>query len=62
MHRRLTRAWVAGLAGQAVVAILIIYSVPLTAAVVATNVLTVAVLLGLITLTEARAADPGRRV
>lgn len=64
VHRRLTWAWVAGLAGQALVAITIIYSVPLTAAVVATNVLTPAVLLGLITLTEARAraVDPGRRV
>lgn len=60
VHRQLTWAWVAGLAGQAVVAILVIYSVPLTAAVVATNVLTPAVLLGLITLTEtrARAIDP----
>lgn len=55
VHRRLTWAWVAGLAGQALVAIAIIYSVPLTAAVVATNVLTPAVLFGLITLTEARA-------
>ena len=55
VHRRLTWAWVAGLAGQAVLAIIVIYSVPLTAAVVATSVLTPAVLLGLITLTEARA-------
>jgi intracellular septation protein A len=64
VHRQLTWAWVAGLAGQAVVAIVVIYSVPLTAAVVATNVLTPVVLLGLITLTEARAraVDPTRPV
>ncbi|MGW5714588.1 VC0807 family protein [Amycolatopsis sp. NPDC003865] len=55
VHRRLTVAWSAGLVAEGAVAFVVIYSLPLTAAVVATSVLAPATLAGLITLTEWRA-------
>ncbi|HEX7308540.1 VC0807 family protein [Lentzea sp.] len=55
VHRRLTLLWSAGLLCEGAVAILLIYTLPLTAAVVATSVLAPATLLGLIGVTEWRA-------
>ncbi|MDT8912425.1 VC0807 family protein [Amycolatopsis sp. PS_44_ISF1] len=55
LHRRLTVLWTAGLLVEGAAAILLIYVLPLTAAVVATNVLAPATLLGLISFTEWRA-------
>lgn len=60
-HRRLTGLWVAGLLAEVVVAVVVIYSVPLTAAVVATNVITPVVLLVLIAVTETRGAAAAHR-
>ena len=51
-HRRITLLWTAGLLLQSGIAAVIIYTTPLTVAVVATNVLTPAALIGLIALTE----------
>lgn len=56
LHRRLTAVWVAGLVGEVLVASVLIYTTPLTVAVIATNVLTPVVLLTLITLTQVRAS------
>lgn len=56
VHRQLTRWWVAGLIGEVVVAVVLIYSTPLPVAVIATNVLTPTVLLTLIALTQHRAS------
>ena len=73
VHRRMTGWWAGGLAGQAAVCLLVIYSTPLAVAVVATNVITPAVLLALIAASEVRVrrvaddrpaavrADPGAR-
>ncbi len=55
VHRRLTLAWTFGLTSEAVVAVVLIYSLPLTAAVVVTAALAPATLLGLISATEWRA-------
>jgi hypothetical protein len=55
VHRQLTRWWVGGLVGEVALAVVLIYTVPLTAAVVGTSVLTPAVLLGLIAVTQTRA-------
>ncbi|MFD5827253.1 VC0807 family protein [Lentzea sp. NPDC060358] len=52
LHRRLTVGWSAGLLCEGVVAVVLIYALPLTAAVVATSVLAPATLLGLIGVTE----------
>lgn len=60
MHRRLTYWWVVGLAIEVVVAVVVIYTTPLTVAVIITSVLTPAVLLVLITLTQASAAGLSR--
>lgn len=61
VHRRLTRSWVAGLVGEVAVAVTLIYTLPLTAAVIATGVLTPAVLLSLIAVTQSRARRAERR-
>jgi hypothetical protein len=61
VHRQLTRWWVGGLVGEVAVAVVLIYGLPLTAAVVATGVLTPAVLLGLIAVTQTRAGRVERR-
>ena len=63
VHRQLTRWWVVGLVGEVVVAVTIVYTTPLTVAVILTNILTPTVLLTLIALTQLRAtrtmaADP----
>lgn len=55
LHRRLTLLWVGGLLGEVVLATVLIYSTPLTVAVIATNVLTPTVLLTLIAVTQVRA-------
>ena len=55
-HRRLTALWVVGLVGEVVVAVVIVYTTPLAVAVVVTGVLTPAVLLTLIAVTQVRAA------
>ncbi|MFD4791558.1 VC0807 family protein [Streptomyces sp. NPDC058459] len=55
VHRRLTLVWAAGLVTEGAVAVLLIYTLPLTAAVVVTNILAPATLLALISLTEWRA-------
>ena len=54
-HRRLTALWVVGLVGEVVVAVVIVYTTPLAVAVVVTGVLTPAVLLTLIAVTQVRA-------
>jgi hypothetical protein len=54
-HRRLTALWVVGLVGEVVVAVVIVYTMPLAVAVVVTGVLTPAVLLTLIAVTQVRA-------
>ncbi|OLR93547.1 VC0807 family protein [Actinokineospora bangkokensis] len=55
LHRGLTLVWTVGLVGEAALAVVLIYSLPLTAAVVATSVLSPAVLAGLIGWTEVSA-------
>lgn len=55
VHRRLTLGWTLGLTLEAVSAIVLIYTLPLTPAVVVTSVLAPATLLGLISWTEWRA-------
>ncbi len=55
VHRRLTVVWTLGLTVEAGVAILVIYTLPLTPAVVVTSVLAPATLVGLISVTEWRA-------
>ena len=60
-HRRLTALWVVGLVGEVVVAVAIVYTTPLAVAVVVTGVLTPAVLLGLIAVTQTRAGRRERR-
>ncbi|MDQ1632430.1 MAG: hypothetical protein QOC80_2402, partial [Frankiaceae bacterium] len=55
VHRRLTALWVVGLVGEVVVAVVIVYTTPLAVAVVVTGVLTPAVLLTLIAVTQVRA-------
>ncbi len=52
VHRRLTGWWVIGLIGEVVVAIVVIYTTPLTVAVIVTNVLTPSVLIVLIAVTQ----------
>jgi hypothetical protein len=54
-HRRLTGLWVVGLVGEVAVAVVVIYTTPLTVAVVLTGVLTPVVLLTLIAVTQLRA-------
>lgn len=58
LHHRLTVLWVGGLLLEVVVATVVIYSTPLTVAVIATNVLTPVVLLTLIAVTQVRASRP----
>lgn len=65
VHRRLTGLWVVGLVGEVAVALVVIYTTPLAVAVVVTGVLTPAVLLTLIAVTQvlagrATAAPPSR--
>lgn len=55
VHRQLTRWWVTALISEVTVAVIIVYTTPLTVAVIATNILSPAVLLTLIALTQARA-------
>ncbi|MDP9166421.1 MAG: hypothetical protein M3O32_10245 [Actinomycetota bacterium] len=55
LHRRMTVGWAIGLIGEAVVGIVLAHSLPLTAAVVATSVLSPATIFGLIVWTEYRA-------
>lgn len=55
VHHRLTIMWTVGLCLEAVLAVALIYALPLTAAVIATSVVAPATLLGLISATEWRA-------
>lgn len=59
VHRQLTWWWGIGLTLEVAVALAVIYSVPVGVAVVVTNILTPAVLLGLIAFTQRRAARAG---
>ncbi|ONI89325.1 hypothetical protein ALI144C_05115 [Actinosynnema sp. ALI-1.44] len=52
LHRRLTLVWTIGLSAEAVVAILLIYTLPLTLAVVTASIIAPATLLTLIAATE----------
>ena len=54
VHRRLTLLWTVGLLSEAGAAAVVIYAVPLVVAVVATNILTPAVLVALISITQSR--------
>jgi intracellular septation protein A len=60
-HRRLTYWWVVGLTLEVLVAVVVIYTTPLTVAVITTSVLTPAVLVALIALTQASAAGLSRQ-
>lgn len=55
VHRQLTALWVVGLVAEVVVAVVVVYTAPLSVAVVVTGVLTPAVLLTLIAVTQVRA-------
>ncbi|MFD1052202.1 hypothetical protein ACFQ1S_44825, partial [Kibdelosporangium lantanae] len=55
LHRTLTLTWVAGLTAESAVAVAIIYTFPLTAAVVVTSVLSPACIFGLVSWTQYRA-------
>ena len=61
VHRELTWWWGVVLTVEVGVALAIIYTAPLGVAVVATNILTPAVLLGLIAFTQARASRASTR-
>lgn len=56
VHRQLTWWWGLGLTAEVAIALVIIYATPLAVAVVVTNLLTPAVLLSLIALTQSRAS------
>jgi hypothetical protein len=55
LHMQLTSVWAVGLVIEAVVGILLVYGLPLNAAVVATSILSPATLFGLIAWTQHRA-------
>ncbi|ALG09574.1 VC0807 family protein [Kibdelosporangium phytohabitans] len=55
LHRHLTLLWTAGLCGQSLVATALVYTLPLTAAVLSTSVLSPVTLLALIAYTQYRA-------
>jgi intracellular septation protein A len=55
VHRRLTALWVVALVGEVAVAVVVVYTTPLAVAVVVTGVLTPAVLLTLIAVTQVQA-------
>lgn len=55
LHRTLTLTWVAGLSVECAVAVAVIYTFPLTAAVVVTSVLSPACVFGLVSWTQYRA-------
>ena len=55
MHRKLTGVWAVGLTVEAIVGIVLVYGLPLNAAVIATSILSPATLLGLISWTKHRA-------
>lgn len=55
VHHRLSRLWVIGLMGEVAVAVVVVHTAPLAAAVVVTSILSPAVLLTLIAVTQIRA-------